>query len=656
MPRDATPGLTLGSYRLEARIGVGGMGEVWRAVNVTSASVRAIKVIKPEFAASEEFKQRFLREGKSLDLLHHPNIVRGYDVGEHDGILFMAMELLDGQSADAWLEAKQTAGTLPTVQEACNVLCQVLEGVASAHSHDIVHRDLKPPNFFLTTSGVVKVLDFGIARHGDAHTRVTRTNAGMPGSPGYFAPEFGKGQPASPASDVYALGVSLFELLAGRWPFLAGGGTSEMATLSLLMQHATEPMPDVRTLRTDVPREVAEVLLAAGAKRPEERPTADAFRDALLPFAGSVPRPGRGTRSSSNVTPVRNTPGNATPRPPAPGTSFGIVGMGEKPSATPAKGPLSTALAIKGMNGPAGTPTPVVPPVAPPTPVAAPTPVATPRPTTAKPARQPGGRRNLAIGILVFVVAVVLGVLGVLATTGGTTTETKTPPSEAVPVPEGMALIPAGKYPIGDDHAGFSSPRHEVELSAFVIDRTEVSIGEARRFVEVNPTVAWPKLPPPALDQKPMNNVTVEQAQAYCAWHVKGGALPSEQQWEAAARGTAGRRYPWGDTDAPDCVHQNQGADGISEAVDALPCGATPEGVRNLLGNVAEWTNSVLTPYPGNATPVPEVLREPGAYVVRGGSFDENGGEVSVTSRQVRKSGNVELNADVGFRCVALWP
>lgn len=633
----ATPGLVVGSYRLEARIGVGGMGEVWRAVNVTSSAVRAIKVIKPEFAAEDEFKHRFLREGKSLDLLHHPNIVRGYDVGEHDGLLFMAMELLDGQSADAWLEAKQAAGTLPTVQEACNVLCQVLEGVAAAHSHDIIHRDLKPPNFFLTSAGVVKVLDFGIARHGDAHTRVTRTNAGMPGSPGYFAPEFGKGQPASPASDVYALGVSLFELLAGRWPFLGGGGTSEMATLSLLMQHATEPMPDVRALRADVPREVAQAILAAGAKRPEERPSADDFRDALLPFAGAVPRPGRGTRSSSP-----HTPATATPRPP-PGTSFGITPMaGQRPSATPAEGPLSTSLGVKPMAT-ASAPQPAVEPRLP---------------------QPPGGRRAAVFASVFVLAAAVGGVVVALVSQRApveapmpvTSPKAAAPQQPTPPTPEGMALIPAGHYPIGADAAGFSSPAHQVELAAFVVDRQEVSIGDCRRFVAANPSVPWPRLPPEVLDRKPMNNVTVEQAQAYCAWRVKGGALPTESQWEATARGEKGRKYPWGDTAAPTCVHQNQGADGLSEPVDALPCGATPEGVRNLLGNVAEWTSSPLAPYPGSQSEVPPVLRAAGSYVVRGGSYDENGGEVSVTSRQVRRSGNVELNADVGFRCVAPWP
>jgi hypothetical protein len=457
----------------------------------------------------------------------------------------MAMELLEGQSADAWLEAKQAAGGLPTLQEACNVLCQVLEGVAAAHSHDIVHRDLKPPNFFLTSTGVVKVLDFGIARHGDAHTRVTRTNAGMPGSPGYFAPEFGKGQPASAASDVYALGVSLFELLAGRWPFLGGGSTSEMVTLALLMQHATEPMPDVRALRADVPREVAEAILLAGSKRPDERPTADAFREALLPFAGAVPRPGRSTRSSSPTTPA-----TATPRPP-PGTSFGIAPMGQKVSATPARAPLSTAIGVKPMVS-APEQAPAVEPVAAQLP--APEPVLEEPPSRPQPAKR---SRTLPM-VAVFGLAVAAGLVAVAYTDREQPTPDAAPalpvvaPAPAKPppppvLPDGMVLVPSGRYPIGDDSGGFSSPRHEVELAAFAIDRFEVSIGDARLFLTATSAAGWAKLPPEAFDRKPVSNVSVEQAQSYCAWRVKGGALPTENQWEAAARGQAGRRFPWGE-------------------------------------------------------------------------------------------------------------
>lgn len=646
--REASAGLVLGGFRLEERVGVGGMGEVWRARNVKSEKfVRAIKVIRPELAADPQFHKRFLREAEYLEVLQHPNILRVENLGDDNGLLFMVMELLQGRSVDEWLEGKKASQSLPTVAEACGVMTQVLSGVVHAHANGVIHRDLKPPNFFLTATGNVKVLDFGIARHGDLNTRVTKTTQGVPGSPGYYAPEFSDGKEASPASDVYALGISFFELLAGRWPFLPGGSTQDQATLSLLIQHATKAMPDLRAFRSDVPGELAAITQRAGAKDPQARPSAEELRAVLAGFAGPAaasPSGGRGVSPASAATP------SAVQQPVS--TSFAIAAMGAPRQATPAKAPLSTSFDVGAM------PRSEVASAAPPGAAAAP-PVVSKR-----------NRGTLAYGSAIFVAAVGLGGAGVWWSSQSANAPhvptIASKPSAAgdagvrapmiATAPEGMAAIPSGIYVIGaDDRSPFEGPLHRVRVEAFFIDKTEVSVGAVRAFVAANKSVSW-TLPPRAADSKPVSNVSVEQAQAFCAWKIPGGRLPTEDEWEASARGVDGRAWPWGREPNAACVHQNQGSDGFSVPVDAHPCGATPEGLQQLLGNVAEWTGTPPAVYPGSTAPVLKVFSQPGRFIVRGGSFDENSMEVSVTARSVRKSGDSDTNFDVGFRCAAPWP
>jgi serine/threonine-protein kinase len=311
------PGLLLGDFRLVELIGSGGMGEVWRAENARlTRIVRAIKVIRPQLAATPEFRQRFMREAEILELLQHPNILRVENVSEQHGLLFMVMELLQGSPADRLI--READRRLP-VEHAARIAVEAATGLAFAHDNGVLHRDIKPGNLFVTTAGVVKVLDFGIARTEDA-ARVTATGAGQPATPAYFAPELALGSTApSPTSDVYSLGITLFELLAGTPPFVSEPGLSpSQAAMSLMYQHVHREMPDVRERRPDVPEELARIIRVATSKDPSQRyPDARVLAGALTPFAAAplppaTPRP--------QTTPPAETPSarRRTTNPPAP--------------------------------------------------------------------------------------------------------------------------------------------------------------------------------------------------------------------------------------------------------------------------------------------------------------------------------------------------
>jgi serine/threonine protein kinase len=333
------PGTVLGGYCLVDCIGRGGMGEVWRARNVKlDMMVRAIKIIRPELAADAGFSARFLQEAASLELLRHENILQVHSIREEDGLLFMEMELLFGRSAD---DLSGDVSKPLSIAAAAEVIRQALLGTAHAHASQIIHRDLKPANIFVTSKGQVKLLDFGIAKAEEGGARLTQTGTGIPGSPAYMAPEVTQGTaPASALSDIYSLGISLFQLATSRLPFEAAPGTSQgQAVLSLLLQHATKPVPDIRSYRPDAPELLQQIIVRATAKDPAARfQSALEFAQALERGIGN-PAPAvaeLGQHASAGVTQVPRVQPGATPAPRSTAsaqpqllsTSFPVSGVG----------------------------------------------------------------------------------------------------------------------------------------------------------------------------------------------------------------------------------------------------------------------------------------------------------------------------------------
>ena len=269
--------LTLGQrYRLLRRIATGGMGSVWEAEDSVLHRSVAVKVLLEGLAADERFLERFRREARAAAGLSHPNVASVYDYGEEGGTPYIVMELIRGETL---AERLRREGALPA-GEAVRITEGVTAALQAAHDAGVVHRDVKPGNVMLTSAGEVKVLDFGIAAASWA-TPITATGAAI-GTATYISPEQASGLPSTPASDVYSLGVVLYEMLAGRPPFI---GESPIAVAS---SHVSDPPPPLGEIAPGVPESLAAVTMQALAKDPAERPPSAAAMAGMLRAPQSV--------------------------------------------------------------------------------------------------------------------------------------------------------------------------------------------------------------------------------------------------------------------------------------------------------------------------------------------------------------------------------
>ncbi|HLR62167.1 MAG TPA: Stk1 family PASTA domain-containing Ser/Thr kinase [Lentibacillus sp.] len=246
-------------YRIKGSIGGGGMADVYLAKDTILDRNVAIKVLRLDYANDEEFIARFDREAQSAASLSHPNIVSIYDVGEEDRILFMAMEYVDGLTLKEYIQHYAPLD----VEEAMDIMAQITSAIAQAHDNDIIHRDIKPQNILIDTYGQVKVTDFGIAM-ALSSTALTQTNSIL-GSVHYLSPEQARGGTATKKSDIYSLGIVLFELLTGRLPF------SGQSPVSIALMHLQNDTPSVQWYNPDIPQSVENIVLKATAKDPFHR-------------------------------------------------------------------------------------------------------------------------------------------------------------------------------------------------------------------------------------------------------------------------------------------------------------------------------------------------------------------------------------------------
>lgn len=258
-PAPPLSGRTISHFRIDEPLGGGGMGVVYQAEDTRLGRPVALKFLAPELVRDPESKARFLTEARAASALDHPNLCTILEVGEsEDGLLFLAMPRYDGES----LERRIARGPLP-VEEALEIAAQVARGLAKAHQHGIVHRDVKPGNLFVTRDGVVKILDFGIAKlTGEAGP--TRLGAAL-GTPSYMAPEQTRAEAAEARADVWSLGVVFYEMLTGRRPFVGGTG---VAVVHAVLHDTPEPLA---RLRPEVPAELDRIVSRMLAKDPEKR-------------------------------------------------------------------------------------------------------------------------------------------------------------------------------------------------------------------------------------------------------------------------------------------------------------------------------------------------------------------------------------------------
>lgn len=302
-----------GRYRLVSRIAVGGMGEVWRAEDQLLQRPVAVKILKPELTGDPAFLERFRTEARTTASLSHPGIASVHDYGEgplpaagEPRMAYLVMELVPGEPLSAILARQRRPG----VEWTLGVVEQAAAALEAAHRAGLVHRDVKPGNLLVTADGAVKITDFGIARVADA-VPLTR-NGTVVGTAQYFSPEQAAGDPVTPASDVYALGVVAYECLAGRLPFLA-----DSPITVALMQIRNSPPP----LPADVPAAVHRLVAQAMAKDPRYRfASGGPFAAAVRSVRAGMHRPAAVPPVA--VSPVAGYPGGAA-LPAAPVTSPG---------------------------------------------------------------------------------------------------------------------------------------------------------------------------------------------------------------------------------------------------------------------------------------------------------------------------------------------
>ncbi|HEY2516537.1 MAG TPA: bifunctional serine/threonine-protein kinase/formylglycine-generating enzyme family protein [Polyangiaceae bacterium] len=633
-------------YRIENCLGKGGMGAVYLAYDLLLDRFVALKVLhlRSEIETPDD-RGRLLREARAAACVDHDRIARVYDVGEHDGVPFVAMEYVRGMTLRRWM-----AGRVVEPSDVIALGVQIAEGLDALHRVGIVHRDLKPENVMLPEAGGLKILDLGLAKRSVASEgEIGEHHFGLRlGTPGYMAPEQYDGAQVDARADVFALGVMLYELATRKRPW-EYTSVADVARATL-----TEPASFSSERWRLVSPALKGIVEATLAKEPAQRiPDARTLLERLVPLL-----PPGGTRLSSN-------PLSAT------------IDLEHAPTLAVASGQSLMQLASRSRK---------------------------------HPVRLLGG-----VALVALIAAFVM-------------TGKPSPAEDMNWVPRGMTGFRGGKFTMGRTGAeldaecarmgkacempllGPETPAAEGRMHPFAIDNDEVVVSDfaellealksqtqvdpdddgsgAPRFVRFSSGLhkgelvadIWHGLAGitydgryhvvPGAERRPMRLVSWLGANVYCRY--RGARLPTEAEWEYAARGATKRRFPWGDA-APRCsgvAIERQGPIAVDTAGGCpaplegpLPIGSsvqdvTPEGVRDLGGNVSEWTDTKLRLLAGAITAAPSTSEgAPGdvddPMALRGGSYNDSF-LTRTTARTRMQRGAVAK--DAGFRCASTPP
>jgi len=658
-------GQQIDRYRVTERLGMGGMAVVYKAYDTRLERDVAIKIIRTEAIPQEQHERllkRFEREAKSQARFTHRNIVPIYDYGEVGGAPYLVMSYIPGGTL------KLRTGQPVPYHQALGWLIPIADALHYAHQRGVIHRDIKPSNILFDSEDQPVLTDFGIAKLLETdEATLTGTGLGV-GTPEYMAPEQWQGK-ATQATDQYALGVVLYELLTGHKPY-----TADTPAAIILMQ-ATEPLKAPSLLVKGIPETVEKVLYKALARDPQDRyEDMGVFKTALegllVGDQGSIPISVKTPASKMPSPQVESMSSESKTVDALDAKYVERRQRSEKPAAMQnpnerkkekfpswmiwlGVGVLMIGLVIGGMqllggnrgNRPVsisdiGTDTPV-PMITTEVPAFTLTETATnTRTPTEIPTETPTRGPTLGIG------------------------------SEKVNPKDGaeMVYVPAGEFLMGsEDEDAFDDekPEHTVYLDAYWIYQTEVTNAQYRQCVdegECDVPSNVDQFNNPDLDDHPVVYVSWFDADAYCQW--AGGRLPTEAEWEKAARGTDGRKFPWGDTGVTgekanycdvNCEYEwldESQDDGYKRTapVGSYPDGASPYGALDMAGNVWEWVGDWYDEdYYSQSPSINPQGPDSGEYrVLRGGSWSGNGRGLRASARGWYYP---EVGDGFGFRC-----
>jgi formylglycine-generating enzyme required for sulfatase activity/serine/threonine protein kinase len=641
-----------GDFRVVRKLAAGGMGAVYVAEQLSTGRQRALKLMHPGLVENPMLRTKFEQEARIGARIASDHVVEVVAAGVDaaTGSPWLAMELLEGEDLATAVRSRGcfAPGEVVAIYE------QLCHAVGAAHAAGIVHRDLKPENVYLASSrragaaATVKVLDFGIARVVE-EARPTSSTGAM-GSPYWMSPEQTEQRAAiGPPADVWALGLIAFQLLTGKSFWKTANdpdGSIPMFLREMVLDEIPPASVRAKELGAELPPELDAWFAKCVVRDPAQRfPNANATYEALTAVLGPAARgivtgPAPSSMPSSRSAPVQITP----------------VSGGGDPN-------LAHARTVMGEDLEEDAPLPV--------------------------------SRGPSPAIVGVVVVVLLGVAGVVtwavARTGGSDATSSQKPIDTVTVvlpkcEAGMVAVPSGTFTMGNDEgAAEERPAHQVSVNGFCMDETEVTVSRYGECVAAGTcaplvaTVEWAGVKPDEhgfwdgycnggkadRSSHPANCTTFDQASTFCRFAK--GRLPSEEEWEWAARGSDGRTYPWGqeapgaalaNVCASECalranvlgqkslqaMHQgNDGWEGTAP-VKGFPDGKGPFGAFDLSGNVSEWTQGRYCPYPGS-----NCSNE--VRTTRGGSWaDGDKGDVRASARH--KDAPTARSPLIGFRCV----